>query len=134
MGLARGGSETEREPLRLASAQRSERSCGHWCDGLGSRRRRAGAPALVQPQRAEEPGLCRELGGNVWTGPRLLSALRRPRLPLPRARATAGKAAETADFLRSEGRPAGRTVPGLQSGTPRRRGPLRAMEPGLQEA
>lgn len=56
---------------RLAGAQRSERSCGHWFGGLGSRRRPAGARTLVQPERAEEPGLCPELGGNVGTGPRL---------------------------------------------------------------
>jgi hypothetical protein len=39
-----------------------------------SRRRRAGAGTPVQPQRAEEPGLCPELGGNVRTAPRLCLA------------------------------------------------------------
>lgn len=132
VGLARGGSE---RGSPRASPAHSARSAPAGTGGLGSRRRRVGAHTLVQPQRAEEPGLCPELGGNVRTGPRLRLAHcgdlafsgreRAPQLEKRRGPRT---------FLLSEGRPAGRPVPRLLSGTPRRRGPRRAMEPGLQES
>lgn len=87
------------------------------------RRRRAGARTLGRPQRAEEPGLCPALGGNVRTAPLLCLAHcgdlafpgreRAPQLEEQRRPRT---------FLCSEGRPAGRTAPVLQSGAPRRRG------------
>lgn len=99
------------------------------------RRRRAGARTLVQPQRAEEPGLCPELGGDVQTGPRLCLA-HCGDLAFP-GRQCAPQLEERRSprtFLRSEGRPAGRRGPVRQSGKPRRRGPGRAMEPGLPEA
>lgn len=76
------------------------------------------------------PGAGRQRLGRTET---LLSALRRPRLPPPRALATAGKQRRPRTFLRSEGRSAGRTVPGLQSGTPRRRDPAGRWSPGCKK-
>lgn len=62
---------------RLASAQRSERSSGHWCGGLGSRRRQAGTELWCSSSARRRPGCTRAvpgLGGNVRTGPRLCLA------------------------------------------------------------
>lgn len=74
------------------------------------------------------PGLHRELGRNVQTGRTLLSALRRPRLSRPRARARhLEKQRSQRTFLRSQGR----TTPVLQS--VHTVAPRGAMEPGLPE-
>lgn len=102
------GVRRESEPSRLAGAQRSERSCGHWCGGPGSGRRQAGAPTLLQPRRAEELGLCPELGGDVRAGPRL-SLAHCGDLAFPgRGRALhLGEPRSLRTFLRSGGAPRG---------------------------